>query len=152
MPGWGEVACSLASLALAGHLLPILVSSCVYARRRGSVESMSNASNGRCFTWDLAPPSTAGPDLVPTGGRDGCRFSLKFSNWLVIWRLFQAPSRQWAECREEFPLWISLGLNVRVGAVEAEHQVHAQLGVGRVAGAGGVGLGVGVLPHGGRSS
>ena len=83
MPGWGDVACSLASLALAGHLLAILV-----------------------LSWGLAPPSTAGPDFVPTGGRGGCRFLLKFSNGTVVWRLFQAPSRRWAECRREFPPWI----------------------------------------------
>ena len=44
-----------------------------------------------------------------------------------------------------------LGLNVRFGAVEDEHQVPVQLGVGRDAGALGVGLGVRVLLQGGRS-
>ena len=47
-----------------------LVSSRLHARR-GSVGFNSKAVKGGWVTWGLAPPSTAGQVLVPTGGRVG---------------------------------------------------------------------------------
>ena len=97
VPGWGRekgVGRSWVHLAAGNsgkHLsgLPdwVLAAIRVSSRgqaRRGSVGFNSKAAKGGWVTWGLAPPSTAGQVLVPTGGRVGGSFFVKTLSYSVV--------------------------------------------------------------------